>query len=111
LIFLISKEKIDEDKLLEVALEAGAEDVVTEDDHFEVLSSVADFYTISKAFEEAQIEPDSSELVYLPVITIPVNDAELATKLLKLVERLEESDDVKDVYTNYEFDPSLNLEG
>jgi len=109
--FLISKEKIDEDKLLEVALEAGAEDVVTEDDHFEVLSSVADFYTISKAFEEAQIEPDSSELVYLPVTTIPVNDAELATKLLKLVERLEESDDVKDVYTNYEFDPSLNLEG
>lgn len=109
--FLISKDKIDEDKLLEIALEAGAEDVVTEDDHFEVLSSVSDFYTVSKAFEEAHIEPDSSDLVYLPVTTIPINDADLATKLLKLVDRLEESDDVKDVYTNYEFDPSLNMEG
>lgn len=108
--FLISKEKISEDKLLEIALEAGAEDVVTEKDHYEVTCAVADFYNVSKAFEDAQLEPESSELVYLPVTTIPVNDADLGNKLLKLEERLEDLEDVKDIYTNYELDPSLHLD-
>lgn len=108
--FLISKDKISEDKLLEIALDAGAEDVVTEEDHYEVVSAVADFYNISKAFEDAHLETESGELVYLPVTTVPINDVEIGTKLLKLVERLEDLEDVKEVYTNYELDPALNLE-
>lgn len=108
--FFISKEKIDEDKLLEIALEAGAEDVVTEQDHYEVTCAVSDFYNVSKAFEDAKLEPESAELVYLPVTTIPVAEADLGNRLLKLVERLEDIEDVKDVYTNYELDTALHLE-
>lgn len=108
--FLIAKDKIDEDKLLELALEAGAEDVVTEEDHYEVTCGSTDFYNVSKAFEDAKLETESGDLVYLPVTTVPVNDAELGAKLLKLVERLDDLEDVKEVYTNYELDPSLNLE-
>lgn len=108
--FFISKDKVNEDKLLEIALDAGAEDVTTEEDHYEVVCEVAEFYKVSKAFEDAQIEPESSDLVYLPLTTIPINDADVGSKLLKLVERLEDLEDVKEVYTNYELDPALNLE-
>ena len=108
--FLISKDKIEEDKLLELALESGAEDVVTEEDHYEVICGSTDFYNVSKAFEDAKLETESGDLVYLPVTTVPINDAELGAKLLKLVERLDDLEDVKEVYTNYELDPSLNLE-
>lgn len=108
--FIIAKDKIEEDKLLEIALDSGAEDVVTEDDHYEVVCSVTDFYNVSKAFEDASLEADSAELVYLPVTTVPVTDAEIANKLMKLTERLEELEDVKDVYTNYDIDASLNLD-
>ena len=108
--FLISKDKIDEDKLLEIALDAGAEDVITEADHYEVTSAPTDFYKLSKALEDAKIEPDSGDLVYIPVTTVPINDAETGSKLLKLVERLDELEDVKEVYTNYELDPSLHLD-
>ena len=108
--FIIAKDKIEEDKLLEIALDSGAEDVITEDDHYEVVCSVADFYNVSKAFEDASLEADSAELVYLPVTTVPVTDAEIANKLMKLTERLEELEDVKDVYTNYDVDASLNLD-
>ena len=65
---------------------------------------------LQKAFEDAKLETESGDLVYLPVTTVPINDAELGAKLLKLVERLDELEDVKEVYTNYELDPSLNLE-
>ena len=108
--FLVAKDKIDEDRLLEIALDAGAEDVTTEDDYYEVICSPSDFYTVSKAFEDAQLETESADLVYLPVTMVPVKDADLGTKLLKLVERLDDLEDVKEVYTNYEMDPSLNLE-
>lgn len=108
--FFITIDKVGEDKLLELALESGAQDVITEEDHYEIICEVSDFYKLSKAFEDAGIETDSAELVYLPVTTVPIQDADVGNKLLKLVERLEDLEDVKEVYTNYELDPSLNLE-
>ena len=109
--FLIAKDKIDEEKLMELALEAGAEDIVTEEDHYEVTCAVTDFYTLSKTFEEAKLEPDAAELVYLPLNTVPVNDKETADKLDKLTERLEDIEDVKAVYSNYELSPALSADG
>ena len=102
--------KIDEEKLMELALEAGAEDVITEEDHYEVTCAVNDFYTLSKAFEEANLEAESAELVYLPLNTVPVNDKETAEKLNKLTERLEDIEDVKAVYSNYELGEGLAKE-
>ena len=69
--------------------------------------AVTDFYALSKTFEEAKLEPDTAELVYLPLTTVPVNDKETAEKLDKLTERLEDIEDVKAVYSNYELGEGL----
>lgn len=108
--FLIASDKTTEDALLELALNLGAEDVRNEGDHFEVVCGVADFYNIIKGFESANLETESAELVYLPVTSIPINDKELGEKVLKLVEKLEDLEDVKNVFSNYDLSPDLGLE-
>ena len=108
--FLLALDAIEEDRLLEVALNAGAEDVINEGDHYEVIYGVNDFYTVLKAFEDAKLVPDSSELVYLPLTLVPINDRELGEKILKLVDKLEELEDVKNVFSNYDIDAALGLE-
>lgn len=108
--FFFAKDQIDEEKLMELALNANAEDIVTEEDHYEVLCAVSDFYKVAKVFEEAQITPESAELVYLPLTTVTIEDAEVGKKLNKLMERLDEIEDVKTVYSNYELSPALHLD-
>ncbi len=98
--FLIDAEGVSEDALMELALEHGAEDVKNNDDHFEVLCPVKDFYALSKAFEEKKIAVESAELTYIPSTQTAVTDPEIAQKILKLVEKLEELEDVKAVFTN-----------
>lgn len=105
--FIIDSEKVSEDKLMEVALESGAEDVKNDGDCFEVLCSVADYMTVAKALEDAGIEPDSSELAYIPNNVIAIEDEDTARKVLRIVERLEELDDVKNVFANYEIADEL----
>ncbi|MDR1254469.1 MAG: YebC/PmpR family DNA-binding transcriptional regulator [Puniceicoccales bacterium] len=108
--FLIASDKIGEDALLELTLNAGAEDVINEGDHFEVICQVNDFYALVKVFEDAQLETASAELVYLPVNSIEIHDREWGEKILKLVEKLEDLEDVKNVFSNYDLDASLELE-
>ncbi|MDR0647106.1 MAG: YebC/PmpR family DNA-binding transcriptional regulator [Puniceicoccales bacterium] len=107
---LIASDKIGEDALLEVALNAGAEDVINKGDHFEVICQVNDFYALVKAFEDIQLETASAELVYLPINSIEIHDREWGEKILKLVEKLEDLEDVKNVFSNYDLDASLGLE-
>lgn len=99
--FLIGKAKITEDKLMEIALDAGADDVRTSEDGFEVICPVNTYYTLAGVFEKAGIKPDSSEIVYLPKIPL-VLSAEDSEKVATLVEALEELDDVQNVFTNHE---------
>ena len=101
--FIVSAESITEDKLMDIALEAGAEDIVNHGDHFEVLTGIRDYDTVAKALDDKGIKPDSSELAYLPTITNPVNDAATAQKILALIDALEGLDDVKAVHGNQEF--------
>jgi len=109
--FLISAEKTDEDSLMEIAIEAGAEDVINNEDHFEVQCGVPEFHSVSQALSEKEIQPESAELVYLPSNLVPVTEAKVVGQVLKLVEVLDDLDDVKAVHANYDIDSSLLTAG
>lgn len=97
---IISKEKTDEDTLMEVALEAGAEDLKVEDEYFEVLAPLADFDHVSQALAKAEIEPANAELAYLPENLIAITDANDAQQILRLIDLLDDLDDVQNVFHN-----------
>ena len=106
--FLIARDKTTEDKLMEVALEVGADDVLTTDDGFELRCDVHAFDKVVHALEHAGIKPDSSEIAYIPTSTMPVTDIHAAQTLVKLHEALDELDDVQNVFSNEEMDASIS---
>ena len=108
--FLIPGDAISEDDLMELALEAGADDVKNEEDHFEVTCAIGDYDALSQAFNDKGLHLDSAELVYLPNVSVPVADKDTASKVLRLIERLDELEDVKAVHSNLELDPSIEAE-
>jgi len=97
---IISKEKADEETLMDVVLEAGAEDLKVEDEYFEVLAPLADFDHVSQALSKAEIEPDNAELAYLPENLISITDASDAKQILRLIDLLDDLDDVQNVFHN-----------
>ncbi|MEW7976956.1 MAG: YebC/PmpR family DNA-binding transcriptional regulator [Candidatus Sedimenticola endophacoides] len=91
---------VDEDAVMEAALEAGAEDVVPNDDtSLDVMTAPEDFETVKEAIEGAGLVPDNAEVTY-SASTLTALDDETAEKLLRLVDVLEDLDDVQEVYTN-----------
>lgn len=101
---------VDENRLIEVALEAGAEDVVTNDDgSIDVLTAWEDFSGVKEALSGAGLEPENAEVTMLASITVPV-DLDGAEKLLALVDHLEDLDDVQNVYTNADIPASVMAE-
>jgi transcriptional/translational regulatory protein YebC/TACO1 len=105
--FLIAPEKTTEDALMEIALEAGADDVVTSEQGFEVRCNVHAFDKVAHALEQKGIKPDSAEIAYIPTTTVPVKDVNIARTVTKLTEALEEFDDVQAVYSNEEIDDTI----
>lgn len=106
--FLIAKDQTTEDKLMEIALEAGADDVLTSDDGFEVRCDVHQFDKVTHALENAGIKTESAEISYIPTSTMPVTDVAAAKTLIKLHDLLEELDDVQAVFSNEEMDESVS---
>jgi YebC/PmpR family DNA-binding regulatory protein len=98
--FLIARDKVSEDHLIEIALAAGAEDVKSEEEFFEVLCPISAYDEVVQALQKADVETTSSEIVYVPNTLIAVQDKETAQKILRLLDRLDELEDVKNVYTN-----------
>lgn len=92
---------ISEDRLMEVALEAGADDVVREDDTFEVTCEVSAYEKVRKGLEAAGIPLEGHEITLRPQSTVTV-DAETGARVLKLIESFEDHDDVQNVHTNFE---------
>lgn len=92
-------EGVDEDSILGAVLEAGAEEVNDLGDVFEVLSEAGDVVAVRTALQAAEIDYDSAEATFVPSMSVPV-DADVARKVFRLVEALEDSDDVQNVYTN-----------
>lgn len=105
--FLVDCKKATEEQLLEIALEAGAEDVINHEDHFEVLCPVSEFYRVSRALEDKKIQPDSAELAYIPSSLISVTDPDIARKILKLVNTIDDLEDVKNVFANFDIDEKM----
>ena len=90
-----------EDKVMDLVLEAGASDMATEDDVYEIETTPELFESVAKALENAQIEMLSAEITYVPENTIKL-EGEDAQKMLKMIEKLEDNEDVQDVYHNAE---------
>ena len=106
--FLVAKEKANEDALMEIALEAGADDMLTTELGYEIRCPVKAFDAVSHALEKKGIKPDSAELAYLPSSHVPITDLGPAKTLVKLHEALEEDDDVQNVFSNEEMDDALS---
>jgi len=99
---VVSKAAITEDKLMSVALDAGAEDMSSSDDSYEIKTSSQDFEKVKKALTDAKIKLESSEITMLPKNSVNVSDAGTAKQILDLVEILEDHDDVQHVYANFD---------
>jgi len=102
--FLVDKDRCSEDSLLEVALEAGADDVLTSEQGFEVRCNVHAFDKVSHALEQKGIKPDSAEIAYIPVTTVLAADPITAKTIVKLHDALDDLDDVQHVFSNEEMD-------
>jgi YebC/PmpR family DNA-binding regulatory protein len=89
-----------EDDVLLAVLDAGAEEVSDLGESFEVVSEPAELVAVRTAVAEAGLEYDSAEVAFLPAVEVPL-DEEQAKRVFKLIEALEDSDDVQDVYANY----------
>jgi YebC/PmpR family DNA-binding regulatory protein len=107
-VITIKSDAVEEDRLLELALEAGAEDVKNEGEVFEVITAPTAFLKVKEAIEAAKIPIEASEITNLPNNTIPV-DAETAQKLLRLIDTLEDNDDVQNVAHNAEIPESVSM--
>jgi len=99
-LILIAADKCDEDQLMEIAIEAGADDVKRSDGNFEVTCDPSNFQTVTAAIEAAGITPELKEITRIPKNTVDL-DAETARKVLKLVEALDDHDDVQSVAANF----------
>jgi YebC/PmpR family DNA-binding regulatory protein len=100
-LFLIPAAKTSEERLLEVTLEAGAEDLKQEGELFQVTCPVDAFQAVSDALAAAGIEAETKQLARVPTNTVEVADAETARTVLKLVEALDDHDDVQSVSANF----------
>ncbi len=98
-VVILEKNGLTEDDVLTAVLDAGAEDVNDLGDSFEIISEPTDLVAVRTALQDAGIDYDSAEAGFQPSVTVPL-DAEGAQKVMRLVDALEDSDDVQDVYTN-----------
>jgi YebC/PmpR family DNA-binding regulatory protein len=97
----------DEDRVLEVAMEAGAEDLADDGEQWVVTCAPADLVSVRVALEAAELSPGTSELTMVPTTTIEVTDESEAKKVLRLIEALDDHDDVQNVYANFDIPDSV----
>jgi transcriptional/translational regulatory protein YebC/TACO1 len=91
--------RLTEDDLLEVVLDAGADEVDDLDDSFEVVSEAGDLVAVRRAVQAAGLDYESAESSFVPSVTVPL-DEDTAPRVFRLVEALEDSDEVQNVWTN-----------
>jgi YebC/PmpR family DNA-binding regulatory protein len=100
---IVSREAAGEDQLMELALEAGAEDFRAEPQGYEILTEPAAFEAVHKQIEAKGIKSEAAEITSLPTILVPLADEIGLAAVNKLIETLEEHDDVKEVFSNADF--------
>jgi YebC/PmpR family DNA-binding regulatory protein len=100
---IVPREAANEDQLMEIALEAGAEDFKAEAQGYEILTDPVNFETVHKQIEAKGIKFAAAEITPIPAVTVPLQDDAAIKSVNRLIDALEDHDDVKEVYTNAEF--------
>lgn len=100
-VIVVPKDGTTEDEVMEAAIEAGAEDVRTEEDTFEVITAPGDMQAVREALEAASLKVERAEVTMLPQTTVAVSGKQ-AEQTLRLMEMLEDNDDVQNVYSNFD---------
>jgi YebC/PmpR family DNA-binding regulatory protein len=97
---IVPKEQIGEDDLMSLALDAGAEDMISHDDTYEIITDPHQFEPVHKAIEARKLKPVSAEVAWVALTPVPVNDVAAAKSVLAIVDALEDNDDVQNVYSS-----------
>ena len=100
-LLVVPKDRASEDQLMEVALQAGAEDLSSTTEKFEIVTDPANFEKVKESLEKAKIAVESADLTYIPKNEVPLTP-DKARAVLALIEALEDHDDVQNVYANFE---------
>ncbi len=103
----VPREAIKEDRLLELALEAGAEELTTEEEQYVITTSHDQLYAAAEALKHAGVTPSGQKFTFIPDTTVPVVDEATALQVLRLCESLEDDDDVQNVYSNLDISDEL----
>jgi len=98
---------VDEDDIMVAALDAGLEDIVSEGDTWRVTSAPSDVHAVEDALVAAGITVESADTTMLPTSTVPLDTPEAAKQVLRVIDALEEDDDVQDVYANFDIPDSV----
>ena len=101
-VITFDKDETNYEKLFEEAINAGAEDFIDEEDEYKVITAVENFQIVTESLEKLGFKHKSAELSRIPENTIEITDTAVATSLLKLMDRLEEHNDVQNVYSNFD---------
>jgi len=101
-VFTVKKSDANEEELMEIALDAGAEDFTSEDDFFQIICAPQDFDKVRSGMVAKGVKIESGELSQEPKNTIKIDDPDTARKILALVDDLEDNDDVQNVYANFD---------
>ncbi|HML95151.1 MAG TPA: YebC/PmpR family DNA-binding transcriptional regulator [Thermodesulfobacteriota bacterium] len=102
------KDKVEEDRIIEIALEAGAEDVVTEESELVVITPPEEFETVRSAIDGAGLKYENAEVTMIPQNSVKIEGKE-AEHMIRLMEALEDSDDVQNVYSNFDVSEELMM--
>jgi len=104
---VVAKSSVDEDKLLEITLKVGAEDLVSDEDLYVVTTPHDQLYQVGEAVKNAGINIESQKLTFIPDTIVAVTDEELASQVLRLCDVLEDNDDVQSVHSNFDISDKL----
>ncbi|MCK8601372.1 YebC/PmpR family DNA-binding transcriptional regulator [Desulfoferrobacter suflitae] len=104
---VFDKQRISEEELMEAALEAGAEDVEDQQDQYQVVTAWEDFAAVKAAFDAKQLQYDMAEVTMVPQTTVAIEDEKTAQQLLKLMNALDDCEDVQNAYANFDIADEL----
>jgi YebC/PmpR family DNA-binding regulatory protein len=103
----VPRDSIDEDRIFELALEAGAEELTTDEDQYLIITSHDQLYAVAEALKQAGVTTDGQKFTFIPDTTVPVADETVARQILRLCDALEDDDDVQSVYSNLDIPEEL----
>src|SRR5437899_2571702 len=104
---IVRRDSINEDRIFELALDAGAEELTIEEDEYLITTSHDQLYAVAEALKQAGVTTDGQKFTFIPDTTVPVADEIVARQILRLCDALEDDDDVQNVYSNLDIPDEL----